>query len=62
MLRSVTGLENVLFGTDYPYPHNDISIAALRQLEATDELSAGERDAVLGGTATRLAPRLAQRA
>lgn len=58
MLRSVTGLENVLFGTDYPYPHNDISIAALRQLEATAELSDDERTALLGGTATRLIPRL----
>ena len=35
MLRSVTGLGNVVFGTDYPYPHDAISIAGLRQLPAT---------------------------
>jgi predicted TIM-barrel fold metal-dependent hydrolase len=59
MLGSVTGLQNVLFGTDYPYPHDDISIAALRHLESTDELTAEERTALLGGTAARLVPRLA---
>lgn len=32
MLRSVTGLHNVVFGSDYPYPANAISIAGLRQL------------------------------
>ena len=30
MLRSVTGLGNVVFGTDYPYPRDAISIAGLR--------------------------------
>jgi hypothetical protein len=39
MLRSVTGLGNVLFGTDYPYPRDAISIAGLRQLEDTGELT-----------------------
>ena len=26
----MTGLHNVVFGTDYPYPHDDISIGGLR--------------------------------
>jgi predicted TIM-barrel fold metal-dependent hydrolase len=60
MLRSVTGLGNVVFGTDYPYPHDDISIAGLRQLQNTAELDDGERGGVLGGSAARLIPRLAQ--
>ena len=59
LLRSVTGLENVVFGTDYPYPHDDISIAGLRQLQNTAELDGGARGGVLGGSAARLIPRLA---
>jgi aminocarboxymuconate-semialdehyde decarboxylase len=60
MLRSVTGLGNVVFGTDYPYPRDAISIAGLRQLQNTAELDHGERLGVLGGSAARLIPRLAQ--
>jgi predicted TIM-barrel fold metal-dependent hydrolase len=59
MLRSVAGLQNVVFGTDYPYPHNEVSIGGLRGLESTDELDEEERRAILGGTAARLFPRLA---
>src|ERR1700742_4621523 len=50
MLRSVTGLENVVFGTDYPYPRDAISIAGLRQLQRTGELVADERRGVLGAS------------
>jgi 6-methylsalicylate decarboxylase len=60
LLRSVTGLHNVVFGTDYPYPHDDISIAGLRGVERTAELDDEERRAVLGDTASRLIPRLAR--
>jgi predicted TIM-barrel fold metal-dependent hydrolase len=59
LLRSVAGLGNVVFGTDYPYPHDEISIGGLRALERTAELDHEERAAVLGGTAVRLIPRLA---
>jgi predicted TIM-barrel fold metal-dependent hydrolase len=59
LLRSVTGLHNVAFGTDYPYPHDDISIGGLRAIERTGELARDERSWVLGGTASRLIPRLA---
>jgi 6-methylsalicylate decarboxylase len=60
LLRSVTGLDKVVFGTDYPYPRDAISIAGLRQLETTIELSDDERHAILGGSAARLLPRLAR--
>ena len=60
LLRSVTGLGNVVFGTDYPYPRDAISIGGLRQLQNTSELDPGERRAVLGGSAARLIPRLAR--
>jgi len=59
MLRSVAGLGNVVFGTDYPYPRDAISIAGLRQLRHTRELGEGERRGVLGASAARLIPRLA---
>ena len=62
MLRSVTGLGTVVFGTDYPYPRDAISIAGLRQLRHTSELGDGERRGVLGDTAARLIPRLAESA
>ncbi len=58
MLRSVTGLGNVVFGTDYPYPRDAISIGGLRHIENTAELDDGERRALLGESATRLSPRL----
>jgi 6-methylsalicylate decarboxylase len=60
MLRSVTGLGNVVFGTDYPYPSDAISIGGLRQLQSTSELDDDERRDVLGGSAARLIPRLAR--
>jgi 6-methylsalicylate decarboxylase len=60
MLRAVTGLGNVLFGTDYPYPRDAISIGGLRHLQNTAELDDDERRDVLGGSAARLIPRLAQ--
>jgi predicted TIM-barrel fold metal-dependent hydrolase len=60
LLRSVAGLGNVVFGTDYPYPRDAISIAGLRQLESTLELDDNERRRVLGGSAARLIPRLAR--
>jgi aminocarboxymuconate-semialdehyde decarboxylase len=60
MLRSVAGLENVMFGTDYPYPRDAISIGGLRHIQNTAELDHGEREAVLGASAARLIPRLAR--
>jgi 6-methylsalicylate decarboxylase len=60
MLRSVTGLDTVVFGTDYPYPRDAISIGGLRHVQDTAELDGSERQAVLGGSAARLIPRLAR--
>jgi aminocarboxymuconate-semialdehyde decarboxylase len=60
MLRSVAGLGSVMFGTDYPYPRDAISIGGLRHLQNTAELDDGERRDVLGGSAARLIPRLAR--
>src|SRR3954454_4867003 len=59
MLRSVAGLENVVFGTDYPYPRDAISIGGVRQLRQTAELDDAERGGILSATAAQLIPRLA---
>jgi predicted TIM-barrel fold metal-dependent hydrolase len=50
----------VVFGTDYPYPRDAISIGGLRQLQNTAELDDEERRGVLGESAARLIPRLAR--
>jgi aminocarboxymuconate-semialdehyde decarboxylase len=60
LLRSVTGLDNVVFGSDYPYPHDDISVGGLRSMQGTAELSEVARRCPLGATAERLIPRLAE--
>ena len=62
MLRSVIGLGTVVFGTDYPYPDDAISIGGLRQLQDTAELDDGERHRLLGASGARLMPRLARAA
>jgi predicted TIM-barrel fold metal-dependent hydrolase len=52
----------VLFGTDYPYPAEEITIGARRRLETTEVLTDRERETILGGSAVRLIPRLLARA
>ena len=60
MLRSVVGIEQVLFGSDYPYLRRDLVVTCGGELRDTSALTAQEREAVLGGNAMRLIPRLAQ--
>jgi aminocarboxymuconate-semialdehyde decarboxylase len=59
MLRDVVGLDRVLFGTDYPYLRRDLAVSCREHIEASPELTDGERAAVLGATAATLIPRLA---
>ncbi|HXL17295.1 MAG TPA: amidohydrolase family protein, partial [Streptosporangiaceae bacterium] len=59
MLRSVAGIDRVLFGSDYPYLRRDLAVSCRQRLEANPALTTSERMAVLGGTATKLIPRLA---
>ena len=58
MLRSVVGIEQVVFGSDYPYLRRDLAVASPRRIADSVELSPSERTAVLGGTASKLIPRL----
>jgi 6-methylsalicylate decarboxylase len=59
VLRDVAGIDRVLFGSDYPYLRRDLAVSCRQHIEANPELTASERTAVLGGTATKLIPRLA---
>jgi 6-methylsalicylate decarboxylase len=59
LLRSVVGMDHVLFGTDFPYLRRDLAIGSREQLGRTVALSDAERVAVLGETALKLLPRIA---
>jgi 6-methylsalicylate decarboxylase len=61
LLRSVTGLEHVVFGSNYPYPLDRISIGGLRQLRQTSELDDDERTSLFAGAAAELLPSLRSR-
>ena len=58
MLRDVVGLDQVLFGSDFPYLRRDLAVSCVQQLELTVELTEDERSRVLNGNAARLFPRL----
>jgi aminocarboxymuconate-semialdehyde decarboxylase len=59
MLREVVGIDQVVFGSDYPYLRRDLAVGCRQRIETSPELTDRERTAVLGGTAVRLIPRLA---
>ena len=59
MLRSVVGMGQVLFGSDYPYLRRDLAVACRHEVETSEELDSAERRAVLAGNALKLFPRLA---
>src|SRR3989449_6121181 len=58
MLREVVGIDQVLFGTDFPYLRRDLAVNARQQILQSSELNDLERRAILGGNAARLFPRL----
>jgi predicted TIM-barrel fold metal-dependent hydrolase len=62
MLRSVVGMSQVLFGSDYPYLRRDLAVACRHEVETSEELDSAERRAVLADNALKLFPRLAVRA
>jgi predicted TIM-barrel fold metal-dependent hydrolase len=59
MLRSVVGIDHVLFGTDYPYLRRDLAVASRSHIAETGKLTSSEKVSVLGETAIKLIPRLA---
>src|SRR3984893_3082293 len=57
MLRDVAGIDQVLFGTDFPYLRRDLAINSKQRILQSSELNDLERRAILGGNASRLFPR-----
>jgi 6-methylsalicylate decarboxylase len=62
MLRSVVGMGQVLFGSDYPYLRRDLAVACRHEVETSAELDSEESRTVLADNALKLFPRLAERA
>jgi len=54
MLRDVAGINQVLYGTDFPYLRRDLAINSRQRILQTSELDDLERRAILGGNASRL--------
>jgi 6-methylsalicylate decarboxylase len=61
MLRSVVGMGQVLFGTDFPYLRRDLAVRSQVELQSTSALTDTERVGVFGLNALRLFPRLGAR-
>jgi predicted TIM-barrel fold metal-dependent hydrolase len=59
MLRSVVGIGQVLFGSDYPYLRRDLAVSCRHEVESSAELQANEARDVLVGNALQLFPRFA---
>jgi predicted TIM-barrel fold metal-dependent hydrolase len=57
MLRDVAGIDQVLFGTDFPYLRRDLAVNAKQRILESSELNDLERRGILGGNAARLFPR-----
>ncbi len=58
MLRDVVGIDQVMFGTDFPYLRRDLAVNVKQRILDSFELNHLEKHAVLGGNASRLFPRL----
>jgi len=60
MLKTVVGIDQVLFGSDYPYLRRDLAVSCRSEVENSPVLNGDEQRAVLGGNALKLFPRLAE--
>jgi aminocarboxymuconate-semialdehyde decarboxylase len=58
MLRDVAGINQVLYGTDFPYLRRDLAVSSMQRISSSPELNAFERGAILGGNASQLFPAL----
>ena len=57
MLRDVVGMDQVLFGSDFPYLRRDLAVNCVERLEQTAELTENERTRVMSANAIKLFPR-----
>ena len=58
MLRDVAGVDQVLYGTDFPYLRRDLAVRSKQQILQSGALNDRERGDVLGHNAAQLFPRL----
>jgi len=58
MLRDIVGIDQVLYGTDFPYLRRDLAVDSKQRILESSELNDSERRAILGGNVSRLFPRL----
>ena len=57
MLRDVAGINQVLYGTDFPYLRRDLAVSSKQRILLSSELNDSEKRSILGGNASRLSPR-----
>jgi 6-methylsalicylate decarboxylase len=57
MLRDVAGINQVLFGTDFPYLRRDLAVSSKQRILESSELSDSEKQDILGGNASRILSR-----
>jgi predicted TIM-barrel fold metal-dependent hydrolase len=60
MLRSIVGMDRVLYGSDFPYLRRDLAAGSVNALKHTPELTDSERIAVMSETAKGLFPRFSR--
>jgi aminocarboxymuconate-semialdehyde decarboxylase len=56
MLRDVAGIDQVLYGTDFPYLRRDLAVGSNQRILQSAELNDRERTDILGRNASRLFP------
>ena len=56
MLRDVAGINQVLYGTDFPYLRRDLAVSSRQRIVHSSELNDAEKQGILGGNASRLFP------
>src|SRR5579864_1450191 len=56
VLRDVAGINQVLYGTDFPYLRGDLAVNSDQRILQSSELSDPERRAILAGNTSRLFP------
>ncbi len=54
MLRDVAGINQVMYGTDFPYLRRDLAINSKQRILRSSALDDSERRSILGGNASRL--------
>ena len=57
MLRDVAGINQVMYGTDFPYQRRDLAVESKQEILRSVALNGLERGAILGSNASHLLPR-----